>query len=91
MHGQVFKHRFQGDYFIGSTLFDFFTSTRCIEDGIRYFSSITKQDALTCTSMISGANLAVARIAEQIQSLTRKFGFDQLNGELIYVCQVREC
>jgi hypothetical protein len=33
--------------------------------------------------MISGVNLVVARIHEQIQCFARKTGFNQLTGELL--------
>ncbi|XP_066313290.1 pentatricopeptide repeat-containing protein At3g13880-like isoform X1 [Miscanthus floridulus] len=54
IHGQVLKHSFQGDDYIGSALIDLYSDSGCMEDGYRCFRSLPKQDIVTWTSMISG-------------------------------------
>ncbi|KAE8790896.1 pentatricopeptide repeat-containing protein [Hordeum vulgare] len=54
IHGQVLKHCFQGDDFIGSALIDLYLNSGCMEDGFRCFTSVPKQDVVTWTAMISG-------------------------------------
>ncbi|KQK11645.1 pentatricopeptide repeat-containing protein At3g13880 [Brachypodium distachyon] len=54
IHGQVLKHCFQGDDFIGSALIDLYFNSACMEDGFRCFRSVPKQDVVTWTAMISG-------------------------------------
>jgi pentatricopeptide repeat protein len=54
IHGQVLKHCFQGDDFVGSALIDLYFNSGCMEDGFRCFRSVLKQDVVTWTAMISG-------------------------------------
>jgi pentatricopeptide repeat protein len=54
IHGQVLKHCFQGDDFVGSALIDLYLNSGCMEDGFRCFRSVPKQDVVTWTAMISG-------------------------------------
>ncbi|XP_047056072.1 pentatricopeptide repeat-containing protein At3g13880-like [Lolium rigidum] len=54
IHGQVLKHCFQGDDFVGSALIDLYLNSGCVEDGFRCFRSVLKQDVVTWTAMISG-------------------------------------
>ncbi|KAL6616743.1 hypothetical protein ACP70R_039013 [Stipagrostis hirtigluma subsp. patula] len=54
IHGQVLKHSFQGDGFIGSTLIDLYSNSGCTKDGENCFRSLPKHDIVTWTSMISG-------------------------------------
>ncbi|TVU36941.1 hypothetical protein EJB05_18898, partial [Eragrostis curvula] len=54
LHGQVLKHSFQGDDFIGSALIDLYSSSGCLEDGYKCFRYLPKEDIVTWTSMISG-------------------------------------
>ncbi|XP_062208146.1 pentatricopeptide repeat-containing protein At3g13880-like [Phragmites australis] len=54
LHGQVLKHSFQGDEFIGSALIDLYFNSGCMEDGYRCFRTLPKEDIVTWTSMISG-------------------------------------
>ncbi|WVZ67346.1 hypothetical protein U9M48_016436 [Paspalum notatum var. saurae] len=54
IHGQTFKHNFQGDDHIGSALIDLYSNSGCMEDAYRCFRSLPKQDIVTWTSLISG-------------------------------------
>jgi pentatricopeptide repeat protein len=54
IHGQVLKHSFQGDVYIGSALIDLYYGSGCMEDGYRCFRSLPKQDVVNWTSVISG-------------------------------------
>lgn len=54
IHGQVLKHSFHDDDYIGSALIDLYSDSGCMEDGYRCFRSLPKQDIVTWTSMISG-------------------------------------
>ncbi|KAL6853934.1 hypothetical protein ACP4OV_019963 [Aristida adscensionis] len=54
IHGQVLKHSFQGDDFIGSALIDLYSNYGCVEEGYKWFQSLPKHDIVTWTSMISG-------------------------------------
>ncbi|KAL5221767.1 hypothetical protein ABZP36_026480 [Zizania latifolia] len=54
IHGQVLKHSFQGDDFIGSALIDLYFNSGSMEDGFRCFRSSPKHDIVTWTAVISG-------------------------------------
>ncbi|KAG8079127.1 hypothetical protein GUJ93_ZPchr0007g3472 [Zizania palustris] len=54
IHGQVLKHNFQGDDFIGSALIDLYFNSGSMEDGFRCFRSSPKHDIVTWTAVISG-------------------------------------
>ncbi|PKA57145.1 Pentatricopeptide repeat-containing protein [Apostasia shenzhenica] len=55
IHAQVYKCSLQYDEFIGSALIDLYCNSGSIEDGLRCFHHMPKQDIVTWTSMISGS------------------------------------
>ncbi|XP_068645317.1 pentatricopeptide repeat-containing protein At3g13880 [Aristolochia californica] len=54
IHAQIIKYNLHLDEFIGSALIDLYTKMGSIEEGLRCFTSVPKQDIVCWTSMIAG-------------------------------------
>uniref|UniRef100_A0A0D9VAJ6 DYW domain-containing protein n=1 Tax=Leersia perrieri TaxID=77586 RepID=A0A0D9VAJ6_9ORYZ len=86
LHGQVIKHSFQRDDFIGSALIDLYFNSGCTEDGFRCFRSSPKHDIVTWTAMISGC--VQNELFEKALSLFHEFLVAGLKPDLFTISSV---